>query len=116
MSEQAKHTPGVWGTAHRKNADGMFSTEVFCEKGETIATLAWYPKDEGSGVTSTYREANARRIVQCVNNFDSLVEALHKIEAKAAPGQSVDIHAATDLLCDVWNVARAAIARTSLPA
>jgi hypothetical protein len=117
MSEQAKHTPGVWGTAHRKNADGMFSTEVFCEKGETIATLAWYPKNEGSGVTSTYREANARLIAAAPD----LLAALQDLLSDESPmwawvnerGIGKEEYA---LRSGRIDRARAAITRASLPA
>jgi len=39
-----------------------------------------------------------------------LTAALPRIADKSKPGQEVDIHVATDLLCDVWNIARAALA------
>lgn len=38
----------------------MYQTQVFCARGETIASLAWYPKPTVNGVTETYREGNAR--------------------------------------------------------
>lgn len=58
----ANHTPGPWCQEHRKGRGGMWNTEVFCAKGETIATLAWYPRPEVNGVVGTYREANASLI------------------------------------------------------
>jgi len=61
MNEQ-RFTPGPWDYMHRKNREGMFSTEVFCSKGETIATFAWYPTPTVGGVTGTYREGNARLV------------------------------------------------------
>ncbi|MGL4755845.1 MAG: hypothetical protein ACRCXB_26105 [Aeromonadaceae bacterium] len=61
-----KHTPEPWATDYRERPDGMFAQEVFDANGETIATLAWFPVDSGVG-TTTNREANARRIVACVN-------------------------------------------------
>jgi hypothetical protein len=54
-------TPGEWSQAHRKTT-GSYSTEVLCAKGETIATLAWYPRPQGNGVTGTYRPENAAHI------------------------------------------------------
>lgn len=60
------HTPEPWATDYRERHDGMFAQEVFDANGETIATLAWFPVDSGVG-TTTNREANARRIVACVN-------------------------------------------------
>lgn len=60
------HTPEPWATDYRERPDGMFAQEVFDANGETIATLAWFPVYSGVG-TTTNREANARRIVACVN-------------------------------------------------
>jgi hypothetical protein len=61
MSE-ATYTPGPWSQEHRIGHDGFYNTEVFDAAGETIATLAWYPKPTVDGVTGTYREGNARLI------------------------------------------------------
>jgi hypothetical protein len=74
MNEQ--FTPGKWSFAHRKTADGMFSTEVFCEAGKTVATLAWYPKPTVNGVTGTYREGNARLIAAAPEMLDALRRAV----------------------------------------
>ena len=61
MSE-ARFTKGEWEQSHRKGVDGMYSTEVYDQHGETICTLAWHVVDEGNGVRSTDREANAHLI------------------------------------------------------
>jgi phage tail protein X len=58
-----KGTQGEWSQSHRKtDRDGNYSTEVYCNKGDTIATLSWYTNTEVKGVVSTYREANAKLI------------------------------------------------------
>ncbi|QDJ96142.1 hypothetical protein KE336_gp29 [Aeromonas phage 4_D05] len=62
----SKHTPEPWSTEYRERHDGMYSQEIFDLSGETIAQLAWYPIKLKTGV-GTNREANARRIVACVN-------------------------------------------------
>ncbi len=41
---------------------------------------------------------------------DALVKALEQIRDLAKPGQEVSVTAAVDILCDVWNTARAALA------
>jgi len=56
-------TPGPWFQSHRRNADGMYRTQVYDAAGEEIATLAWYPVHQPGGVIATAREANARLIV-----------------------------------------------------
>lgn len=57
----SEHTPGPWSFKHRKTAESMYATEVFCASGATIATFTWYPMPTTKeGVTGTYREGNAR--------------------------------------------------------
>ena len=58
MNEQ-RFTPGPWDYMHRLVKGGMHQTQVFCTKGETIASFAWYPMPTVNGVTGTYREGNA---------------------------------------------------------
>ena len=73
-------TPGVWQYSHRKNKKGDYSTEVYCEDGETIATLSWYPmpprneiiEGENRSVIGTYRDGNARLISQAPEMYDLL--------------------------------------------
>lgn len=61
-----KNTEGKLNYAHRQRRDGMYATELFDEKGETVATAAWYPVPVRDGVT-TNRAENARRLVACWN-------------------------------------------------
>ena len=68
LSEAA--TPGTWQQSHRKRSDGMYSTEVYCADGGTIATFAWYPKPvDAAGWIGTYRSENAALIVALVNAY-----------------------------------------------
>lgn len=77
-----KGTLGKWFQAHRKSKHGEYSTEVFCENGETICTLAWYPKPKEKAAvngklvltTGTYREANAKLISKAPEMFELLKE------------------------------------------
>lgn len=62
-----EHTKEPWGQAYRKGFDGMYRQQVFDATGNTIATLAWHPVKIDDRTTTTNREANARRIVACVN-------------------------------------------------
>jgi len=70
----SSHTPGPWLSTHRKGADGMYRTEVLSDEYGGIATCDWTPKHCGGGVTSTYREANARLIAAAPDMFDVLQE------------------------------------------
>lgn len=62
-----KHTPEPWKTEYRKDSRGMFHQDIFDVNGETIAVMSWYPVKVSETKTETNREANARRIVACVN-------------------------------------------------
>jgi len=73
---KTNHTPSKWYQAHRENEEGMYNTEVFTKDGQVICTLHWYPKNEGNGVTSTYREANAKLISAAPCLLDALQELL----------------------------------------
>jgi hypothetical protein len=74
-----KHTELPWSQKHRKRHDGMYATEIFDKKGEAIADLAWYPVDEGNGVTSTNRGANAQYIVKACNSHYDLIKAFKEL-------------------------------------
>jgi hypothetical protein len=59
-------TEGKLSYAHRQGSDGMYATELFDQKGETVAVAAWYPIPTWDGV-ATNRDANARRLAACWN-------------------------------------------------
>lgn len=80
-------TPNEWYQSHRpipNDPDGMYNTQVYTEDGETICTLAWYPKPpvfekvegEKRKVIGSYREANAKLIAAAPNLLDALEEML----------------------------------------
>lgn len=74
MSNETKqHTPTPWFQSHREGKDGGHRTEIYDTTGETVATLTWYamPKNK-DGVIGTYREANAKRIITCVNALEGI--------------------------------------------
>ncbi len=73
MSAEGKWTPGPWAQSHRKTRDGMYSTEVYDAKGETIATLAWHVVPTENGY-ATDREANARLIASAPDMAEALRE------------------------------------------
>ena len=76
-------TPGPWDTEYRERENGMYGQDVFTsENGETIATIAWYPKPLGNGVTSTYRADNAAYIVAACNAVPELVQRIRELEAQ----------------------------------
>jgi hypothetical protein len=62
MSKLAGFTKGIWSQSHRKQSSGMYITQVYDDKGQSICDLNWHSVDEGNGFTSTDREANAQFI------------------------------------------------------
>ena len=70
-----KFTKGVWSQSHRKQYTGMYSTQVYDDKGQSICDLNWHAVDEGNGVTSTDREANAQLIAEAPELY-KMVEQL----------------------------------------
>lgn len=84
--KEFKGTKGKWYQSHRQipnDTDGMYATQVYCKKGETIATLSWYaaPKEKGihNGkevvITKSYREANAKLIAAAPELLEALQSA-----------------------------------------
>lgn len=91
--ENQKFTPNKWLQSHRKTSDGMYSTQVYTEDGETIATLHWYPMPqrkeiidgEPKLVTATYREGNAKLIAsapELLKACENALKAVQKLNAQ----------------------------------
>ena len=87
MNYKKEFTPGEWFQSHRpipNNEERMYSTQVYTEDGETIASLAWYPKPKAKGiiegkhflVTGSYREANAKLIAAAPDLLNACILAL----------------------------------------
>lgn len=88
---QPKHTPLPWHQSHRQIDSGGYSTQIYTEDGETIATMHWYPKDMGNGVTATCRADNAEFIVRACNAHYELLEAL-KLAHAALSGSNMNMN------------------------
>lgn len=87
MSE-FKGTKGRWYTSHRQKPNSsMYDTEVYCEKGKTIAVISWYQRGpvkeiyEGREVlvTRTDREANALLISKAPEMLEMLEEVCENL-------------------------------------
>jgi len=74
------HTPGPWSHDYRHNRNGGYSQEVFDERGELIATAAWYPVKLDDIITTTNREANARLIAAAPDLLEAAERALAELE------------------------------------
>ena len=70
---EPSHSPLPWHQMHRRCGDEMYRTQVRDDSGQEIATLAWAPRPEVDGVIGTYREANARFIVEACNQHAALI-------------------------------------------
>lgn len=80
IAETSAFTPGPWAQSHRKQPDGMWSTDVYDQKGETIATLAWHVVPIKGGI-ATDREANARLIAAAPDLYEALKSLIPILEA-----------------------------------
>ena len=75
----AKATSAPWSQSHRADIGGYY-TQIYCQKGETIATMSWYKKDKGGGVTGTFREDNAKLIADTRNALPELIRVIELAE------------------------------------
>lgn len=101
-------TPGPWRLVEDFDQIGKASHRVYSVHADVqtragryaFCGLARITADRGDAML----EANARLIAAA----PTMHEALAKIEALTKPGQELDISQAVDLICEVWNIARAA--------
>ena len=98
MTEIKPGTPLPWAQSHREHDSAeygrkMYSTEVYCADGKTIATLAWYPNYRPDGSIGTHREANAAYIVAACNAYPSLLNGLREArDALAEAREALHFH------------------------
>ena len=79
---ETKFTKGEWMLSHRENHMGMYSTEVYDEKGEIVCTRAWHEVSTEKRF-KTDRDANAKLIAAAPEMFDALNEIYEDREAFA---------------------------------
>lgn len=105
MSE-FKGTKGRWYTSHRqKRNSSMYDTEVYCEKGKTIAVISWYQREpvkeiyEGREVlvTRTDREANALLISKAPEMLEMLIKLTSTMDYRNIDEAKQLIKEATEL-------------------
>lgn len=83
MDLEFKGTPGKWIQSHRmipNDEEGMYSTQIYTEDGETIATLSWYPNYEIKGQITTYRDENAKLIAASPDLLEALKDLVRYCE------------------------------------
>lgn len=79
-----KFTSGKWSQSHRKDKKtGMYSTEVYDSRGQTICTLAWHTEPES---TRTDRPENAALIAAAPDMYKLLNDMFENHEL----GEGVD--------------------------
>ena len=76
--KEGKFTKGEWTQSHRRKDNGFYSTEVYTKENpsEVICTIQWYPNREVKGITSTYREPNAKLIAAAPLLLEALQELI----------------------------------------
>ena len=75
MSKLTGFTKGIWSQSHREQSDGMYITQVYDDKGQSICDLNWHSVDEGNGF-KTDREQNAQLIAAAPEMYELLEELL----------------------------------------
>jgi hypothetical protein len=88
MSNQSGFTKGVWSQSHREQSDGMYITQVYDDKGQSICDLNWHSVDEGNGF-KTDLEQNAQLIAAAPEMY-KLLEFIASAPL-AAPHKAVEI-------------------------
>jgi len=68
----SKFTDGKWSWSHRKNSEGLYNTDVYDDRGQTICTLDWHTDRDS---TATDREDNAR-LISCAPDMYAMVASL----------------------------------------
>lgn len=84
---EAKATKGPWEASHRKipnDANGMYDTQVYCSEGKTIATLAWYDRENPDGRTGSSREENCEFISHARADIPWLLYQLGELQTDIA--------------------------------
>lgn len=88
-----KFTSGEWSQSHREDKKtGMYSTEVYDSRGQTICTLSWHTEP---GSTRTDRPENAQLIAAAPAMY-AMIEDLIDMVDKLNEGFNVD-HKAIEL-------------------
>ncbi len=99
MASESRHTPGPW---HRNIMPARKYCVIFSGRNKHVAAI-----HHADGLSDEEVEANHDLFAAAPD----MLAALKVIVDLARPGQTIDVSQATDIICDVWNVARAAIAR-----
>tara|TARA_R110000803_G_scaffold198048_2_gene261731 strand:- start:1057 stop:1356 length:300 start_codon:yes stop_codon:yes gene_type:complete len=74
MTTETKFTQGKWSQSHREQSDGMYITQVYDDKGQSICDLNWHSVDTALGF-KTDREENALLIAAAPEMY-ALLESL----------------------------------------
>lgn len=70
-------TNGPWSQSHRELRDGDYSTQAYNVDGDTIATIAWFPVQDGSTIR-TSRAENAKLIASAPQMAKQLIELMEE--------------------------------------
>mgnify|MGYP003637585904 CR=1 FL=1 len=90
-----KFTSGEWSQSHREDKKtGMYSTEVYDSRGQTICTLSWHTEP---GSTRTDRPENAQLIAAAPAMY-AMIETIAINMHKTNSGSIEDILAIESLL------------------
>lgn len=115
-------TKGNWQQSHRRTPSDQFSTQVYVDDGEPVASIHWrpMPPDE-NGVIRTEREANAAFIAAARTDVPDLVAEVRRLRSEIAAMKAsycptmADMQAQTDALLNDPVAMDAFMATNPLP-
>jgi hypothetical protein len=87
MSKLTGFTKGIWSQSHREQSDGMYITQVYDDKGQSICDLNWHSVDEGNGF-KTDRDQNAQLIAAAPEMYELLEEIVDDMQRGSFCGNS----------------------------
>jgi hypothetical protein len=98
MTTETKFTQGKWSQSHRKQSDGMYITQVYDDRGQSICDLAWHSVDMGDGMVKTDRSENAKLIAVAPEMYGLLEDIVDDMERGSFCGNSNFAKVIRDLL------------------
>ena len=114
MTKESKYTPTPWEFEPHPEESEYFGNIIgnYGKDGDGVSRIRTITCQLKHG-TDEENQANAKRIVHCVNHFDELVEALNLIQllSSEANAKEVGVRKFGDLLIMIESEAKQALSR-----
>jgi hypothetical protein len=80
MTTETKFTQGKWSQSHREQSDGMYITQVYDDKGQSICDLNWHTVGLGCSGFKTDRKENAQLIAVAPEMYDEIKIEIEELQ------------------------------------